>query len=267
MTDAQIARNIAVHDRIARKYERRHDEIFNPREQARLGAVLADAKAAIASGRAPLKALDFGCGSGNLTGHLLRLGFHVTAADVSPAFLKLVDARHTGAPLSTHRLNGHDLRELDDGAFDLVATYSVLHHIPDYLAALREVARVTAPGGVVVVDHELNEEFWTGNPAFAQLQTEALRPDLSRFFRPANYYHKIRRLFDPRHTNEGDIHVWPDDHIEWPKIRGLLESLGFEVIRDEDYLLYRGRYRPEAYDRFVGRCTDTKVMIFRKCAG
>ena len=52
MSRSQIARNIAVHDRIARKYERRHDEIFNPREQARLGAVLADAKAAIASERA-----------------------------------------------------------------------------------------------------------------------------------------------------------------------------------------------------------------------
>jgi ubiquinone/menaquinone biosynthesis C-methylase UbiE len=267
MSRSQIARNIAIHDRIALKYEKRHDEIFNPREQARLGAVLADAKAAIESGRAPLRALDFGCGSGNLTGHLLRLGFEVTAADVSRSFLDLVAGRHPRAPLATHRLNGRDLAEFAESTFDLVATYSVLHHIPDYLAALGEVARVTAPGGVVIVDHELNEEFWIGNPVFAQFQTEALRPDLGRFFRPANYYHKLRRLLDPRHTNEGDIHVWPDDHIEWSKIRGLLESLGFEVIRDEDYLLYRGRYRPEAYDRFVGRCTDTKVMIFRKCAG
>ena len=266
MSSRQVARNIAVHDRIALEYEKRHDEIFNPREQARLGAVLADARAAIASGREPLNALDLGCGSGNLTGHLLRLGFHVTAADVSQAFLKLVEARHPDAPLRTHRLNGSDLREFEDGAFDLVATYSVLHHIPDYLGALAEAARVTAPGGVVVIDHELNEEFWTGNPAFGQLQKEALRPDWSRFFRPSNYYHKLRRLFDPRHANEGDIHVWPDDHIEWPKVRGLLEGLGFEVIREEDYLLYRGRYRPDVFDRFVGRCTDTKVMIFRKCA-
>jgi ubiquinone/menaquinone biosynthesis C-methylase UbiE len=262
----KIARNIAVHDRIALKYEKRHDEIFNPREQARLGAVLADARAAIASGREPLKALDLGCGSGNLTGHLLRLGFHVTAADVSPAFLKLVEARHPGAPLHSHRLNGRDLGEFDDREFDLVATYSVLHHIPDYLSALGEAARVCAVGGVIVIDHEQNEDYWRGNPAYAQLQKEALQPDLSRFFRPANYYHKLRRLFDPRHTNEGDIHVWPDDHIEWPKIRGQLERLGFEVIRDEDYLLYRGRYRPAVYDRFVGRCTDTKVMILRKCA-
>ena len=266
MTDPRIARNIAVHDRIARRYEQRHDEIFNPREQARLGSVLGDAKGAIESGRAPLRALDLGCGSGNLTAHLLRLGFEVTAADVSQAFLDLVASRHARAPLATHRLNGRDLGEIADGSFDLVATYSVLHHIPDYLGALAEAARVCALGGVLVIDHEQNEDFWRGSPAFAELQRAALRPDWGKFLRPSNYYHKVRRLFDPRHANEGDIHVWPDDHIEWPAIRALLEERGFEVVRDEDYLLYRGRYRKEVFDRFVGRCTDTKVMIFRKCA-
>ena len=266
MTASAIARNVAVHDRIARQYEKRHDEIFNPREQARLGAVLGEAKAAIESGRAPLRALDFGCGSGNLTGHLLRLGFEVTAADVSQAFLDLVAGRHPGAPLATHRLNGRDLTEIADGTFDLVATYSVLHHIPDYLGALAEAARVCAIGGVIVIDHEMNEDYWGGNPAYHQLQRDALRGDWGKFLRPSNYYHKFRRLFDPRHANEGDIHVWPDDHIEWPAIRALLEERQFEVVRDEDYLLYRGRYREDVYDRFVGRCTDTKVMVFRKCA-
>lgn len=263
---AGIARNIAVHDRIAASYEKRHDEIFNPREQARLGSLLADAKAAIETGRAPLRALDLGCGSGNLSGHLLRLGFEVTAADVSQSFLDLVARRHSGAPLLTHRLNGRDLAGLADDAFDLIAIYSVLHHIPDYLGALAEAARVCALGGVIVIDHEQNEDYWSGNPAYSELQKEAPRADWRKFLRPSNYYHKLRRLLDPRHTNEGDIHVWPDDHIEWPKVRKTLEERGFEVVRDEDYLLFRGRYRPEIYDRFVGRCTDTKAMIFRKCA-
>lgn len=261
-----IARNIAVHDRIARSYEKRHDEIFNPREQARLGAALADAKAAIDTGHSPLRALDFGCGSGNLTGHLLRLGFAVTAADVSRSFLDLVGSRHPGAPLRLHQLNGRDLSELADQSFDLVATYSVLHHIPDYLGALEEVARVIAPGGVILIDHEQNAEYWEGREPYRALQREALRPDFAKFLRPSNYYHKVKRLFDPRHANEGDIHVWPDDHIEWPKIIALLEGYGFEIVRDEDYLLYRARYREEIFDRYVGRCTDTKLLIARKCA-
>ena len=153
-----------------------------------------------------------------------------------------------------------------DSSFDLVATYSVLHHVPDYLAAVKEMARVCATGGVILIDHEQNEEYWEQRPEYLELQTEALRPDWRKFLRPSNYVHKLRRLFNPRHTNEGDIHVWPDDHIEWGKISDALGQLGFECVLSRDYLLYRGRYRREIFDRFVGRVTDNKVMIFRKQA-
>jgi ubiquinone/menaquinone biosynthesis C-methylase UbiE len=261
-----ISRNIAIHDRIARKYEARHDEIFNDREQSRLAALLEEAKAAIKSRRKTYRALDFGCGSGNLSSHLLRLGFAVTAADVSTSFLDLVRGRYAGQPIAVHRLNGRDLHEIDDASFELVATYSVLHHIPDYLAAVAEMGRVCAPGGVVVIDHEHNAEYWQGRPEYRALQKQALRPDWAKFLRPSNYFHKLRRLFDPRHTNEGDIHVWPGDHIEWDKVAGTLGRFGFEPVIERDYLLYRSRYRREVYDRFAGRCTDSKAMVFRKRA-
>lgn len=264
---AGIARNIAVHDRIARKYDARHDEIFNDREQARLAALLAEAKAAIRTGHEPLRALDFGCGSGNLTAHLLKLGFAVTAADVSSSFLALVKGRFAGHALAVHRLNGRDLSEIPDSSFDLLATYSVLHHVPDYLGAVEEMARVCADGGVLVIDHERNREYWENRAEYRLFQKEALIPDWRKFLRPSNYVHKIWRMFDPHHANEGDIHVWPDDHIEWEKITDRLAARGFEVLKDDDYLLYRGRYRVEAYDRFAASCTDTKAMVFRKCAG
>jgi hypothetical protein len=74
----------------------------------------------------------------------------------------------------------------------------------------------------------------------------------------------VRRLFNPRYTNEGDIHVFPDDHIEWDRIEALLVGLGFEVIAKEDYLLNRSLYRPEVYKRYRHRCTDTRMMQFRK---
>ena len=35
----------------------------------------------------------------------------------------------------------------DDASFDLVMSFEVLEHIPDYLAALREVRRILRPGG------------------------------------------------------------------------------------------------------------------------
>jgi ubiquinone/menaquinone biosynthesis C-methylase UbiE len=225
---------------------------------------LKSARDAVKSGSEPLKALDFGCGSGNLTRHLLALGLDVTSADVSRGFLDLVQHRYPEA--RTLMMNGRDLSNVEDSSFDLVATYSVLHHVPDYLGAVREMARVCKPGGVVVIDHEQNEEFWSPSAQYREFRSQALRTDWRKYLAPMNYVHRIWRVFDPRHANEGDIHVWPDDHIEWPLIKQEMDRGGFEIVREENYLLFNRLYRREVYDRYVGRCTDTKMMIFRKCA-
>jgi ubiquinone/menaquinone biosynthesis C-methylase UbiE len=260
----QIERNIAIHDKVARKYDALHGEIFNEVEQARLRRTLTAARDAVRTGRTPLRALDFGCGSGNLSRHLLALDLEVTAADVSPGFLDLVRSRYPSQRLATHLMKDGDLSGLEDGSFDLIATYSVLHHIPDYLAACAELARLCRPGGVIVIDHEATEEHWQGDPVYRAFQKAALRFDWKKFLTPSNYVHRVRRIFNPRHSNEGDIHVWADDHIEWTKIKDLMARAGFDAVLEEDYLLNRKLYRPEVYQRYLGRCTDTKAMIFRK---
>jgi ubiquinone/menaquinone biosynthesis C-methylase UbiE len=39
----------------------------------------------------------------------------------------------------------------DDGAFDLVTCQTLLIHVPDVMAVIGEMRRVTKPGGVIVV--------------------------------------------------------------------------------------------------------------------
>lgn len=262
----QIERNISIHNRVAGDYEALHGEIFNDVEQARLRSTLTKARDAIRTGSQPLEALDFGSGSGNLSRHLLDLGLHVTAADVSQSFLDLVRRRFPTDRLKTLLMKGGDTSALADESIDLVATYSVLHHVPDYLGACAELARVCKAGGVVVIDHEPTEESWEPDAIYAEFRKAALRFDWRKYFVPSNYVHRVRRLFNPRHSNEGDIHVWPDDHIEWHRIQEVMLGAGFEIVHEEDYLLYRKLYRLDAYQRYLGRCTDTKVMIFRKGA-
>lgn len=263
----QIERNIAVHNQVAQKYEALHGEIFNEVEQSRLASALARARDAVATGAEPLKALDFGCGSGNLSRHMLALGLEVTAADVSPEFLRLVERRFGGERLSLLQMNGKDLSNVADAGFDMIAAYSVLHHVPDYLGAIDELARICKPGGVIMLDHEPNESYWNGDPVYDEFRKAGLRFDWRKYLTPSNYVHKVRRLFNPRYTNEGDIHVFPDDHIEWDRITEKLTGAGFEIVAEEDYLLYRSLYRREVYDLYVGRCTDTRMMVFRKRAG
>ena len=260
----QILENVEIHDRIFSKYDERHGEIFNEIEQERLRSTLARAIAMVRTGFQSVAALDFGCGSGNLTRHLLGLGLNVMASDVSEKFLSLVRGRFPSAQLSTHRLNGTDLGELKDNSFDFVATYSVLHHVPDYLAAIGEMARVCKPGGVIYLDHEPTELYWSDDPAYARYKAQVSRFDWRKFLVLGNYVGKIRRIFNPRYANEGDIHVWPDDHVEWKQIEKILVAAGFEIALREDYLLFRRGYYSDVYERNKGALADMRVMVFRK---
>lgn len=259
---ALIKQNIEAHDRVADSYADAHGEIYNPTEQARLHAALGRAMSAVRSGGA--RALDFGCGAGNLSDHLKDLGARVVAADVSPGFLQRMGARG----FETARLNGTDLREFPDASFDLVATYSVLHHVPDYLAAVREMARVLKPGGVLYIDHEHAPAVWTKDIMYG-LYTHAFNPPrsfaarLTNLLKPSWYVLRWKLLQNPRYAPEGDIHVWPDDHIEWDRVE---QAAGLQVLERTDYLLRRRVCPQVIYEQFKDHCVDMRVFIARKLA-
>ena len=88
--EQQIRENIEVHDKIANDYASVHGEIFNEIEQERLSSALKESLQTINTGCKSLTALDYGCGSGNITHQLLNLNINVVAADVSSHFLTLV---------------------------------------------------------------------------------------------------------------------------------------------------------------------------------
>ena len=262
-----VDRNIRIHDRIADSYDRTHDEIFNEVEQSRLRAALERAKAEIRPVHDRPKALDFGCGSGNLTRHLLELGFETVAADVSTGFLRLIERKFGALGATTYEMDGKSLSGLADDSFDFVASYSVLHHVPDYLGAVAEMARVTRPGGVVYIDHEHSADYWRADPVYREFVRRARRFDWRKFLDPHAYYGKLRRLlFDKRYSNEGDVHVWPDDHIEWPAIEAELARVGFEILFADDFLVCRSGYRRSVYEQYRPTCTDMRVMAMRKAA-
>jgi hypothetical protein len=78
------------------------------------------------------------------------------------------------------------------------------------------------------------------------------------------YIHILRRLANPRYKKEGDIHVWPDDHIEWDKIEQILASQGLEILLKHDYLLYKAIYELQVYNEYKDRCADERLLIARK---
>jgi len=255
------------------QYERLHSEIFNPIEQERLHKALNAAIGALktnSSARGELTALDYGCGSGNLTRHLVESGIRTISADVSDDFLALIERNFSQTGLSKAlKVNGKDLSDLATGQFDLVATYSVLHHVPDYLHIVKEMCRVLKPGGVIYIDHEVNESYYKRPKEYIEFLRKA-RPiiNLKHYIRllldVKGYKHILKRVINPRYKREGDIHVWPDDHIEWDKIEQLLSAEGLEIILKEDYLLYKNCYDVDVYKEYKDKCADERLLIARK---
>jgi SAM-dependent methyltransferase len=94
------------------------------------------------------RVLDVGCGPGVLTGPLLaRCGYGaVAAADPSPPFVAAVRERFPG--IDVREAPAEDL-PYDDASFDASLAQLVVHFMADPAAGLREMGRVTRPGGTV----------------------------------------------------------------------------------------------------------------------
>jgi SAM-dependent methyltransferase len=97
------------------------------------------------------RVLDAGAGPGRFTLELLRLGAHVTALDISPGQLGLLRARVPDVEAILGDIT--DLSRFEDDSFDVTVCFGgPLSYVVDGAdKAVAELARVTKPGGHVVV--------------------------------------------------------------------------------------------------------------------
>ena len=91
--------------------------------------------------------LDAGCGTGNNLTHLRRFG-RTLGIDLSEEALRFCRGR--GVPAARGSLLA---LPFPDGRFDAVTSFDVIYHrwVEDDRAAVREMARVLAPGGLLLL--------------------------------------------------------------------------------------------------------------------
>ena len=150
----------------------------------------------------PLAAMDFGCGIGSTTPHLLEmLGVDsVLGIDVSPKCLLAAEQKWGSERIRFTFLDQYAPCEVIDVAY----SNGVFHHIPEAKrsAALNFVHRALRPGGLFA--------FWENNP-----------------WNPGTRYVMSRNEFDK------DAITLPA-----PKARSLLQAAGFEVVSTDFLFIF-----------------------------
>ena len=105
---------------------------------------------AFAAPHAKGKVLDVGCGTGNLAVELARNPAltSIEAFDFSPAYIAYAKTRGADPRINFQTADACAI-PFADGTFDLTLSMLVLAFIPEPQRAVREMVRVTKPGGTV----------------------------------------------------------------------------------------------------------------------
>ncbi|MFJ2370270.1 class I SAM-dependent methyltransferase [Microbacterium sp. NPDC087665] len=100
---------------------------------------------------ATTRLLDVGAGPGSITAEFAGVVAHVTATEIDENALALSRGLAAERGIENIDFSIEDVHGLTfaDDSFDVVHTHQVLQHVGDPVQALREMRRVTVPGGIV----------------------------------------------------------------------------------------------------------------------
>jgi ubiquinone/menaquinone biosynthesis C-methylase UbiE len=127
-------------------------------------------------------ALDAACGTGRHSAYLSGRGFEVIGVDSNPTMLALAEAK---VPAGDFRVGDLAALPVDDGVVDVVVCSLALTHVERLGPVIAEFARVTRPGGVVVLSDV--------HPTAVSFGGAAVFPADSRQFE----LHFVRNLLHP----------------------------------------------------------------------
>ncbi|MBD2893452.1 class I SAM-dependent methyltransferase [Actinomadura nitritigenes] len=175
---------------------------------------------------------DAACGPGLYAAELQERGARVLGCDASPRFVELARERTGGrADLRVHDL-AEPLDWVPDGTADLAVLALAIHYLDDRVALLRELRRILAPGGALVLSTEhptskwlrLGGSYFDVAPVEESLSDERDWPirawrmpltDICAEFRRAGFL--IDELLEPRPVPEmAESH--PDDHASLSQV-------------------------------------------------
>jgi SAM-dependent methyltransferase len=179
--------------------------------------------------RLPARAriLDAGCGSGRNMVEFARHGT-VTGVELSDTSAALARERGAGEVIEGSVLE----MPFDADSFEMAASLDVIEHLDDDLAALRELRRVVAPGGTLLITVPAYQWLWSGHDEINHHHRRYTRRSLQRVGEQAGwqqvrttYFNSLLlpaaillRVLDrfSRKTTESSLDLWvPPTPVNW----------------------------------------------------
>jgi len=98
-----------------------------------------------------LSLLDVGCGTGHWSRFFASLGYKVHGIDISEKMILVARSKQRECPGCTFGVADAQALPFPEASFAVVAAITSLEFMPDPAVALREMARCTRPGGIILV--------------------------------------------------------------------------------------------------------------------
>lgn len=228
-----IKENIRLHGKEAERYEKSKLEIFNEREQDRIESILGEATGHIVSEGPGIRALDIGCGTGNILEKLTDKCDEVIGLDLSKDMLSVASTifQKGENPFLVQGRAGK--LPFNDNTFDLITAYSLFHHLPYFSNPISEIARVLKGGGVLYVDHEPIERERLSVKLYIKF-CDFLNGDSSGGLPPYEEEDGMDRKFCDYHLHHGDS----NGGIPAKQVLKLCRENDIEVLSSRRYLAY-----------------------------
>lgn len=237
--------NIELHRIEAEYYETLHSEIYNKIEQNRIKSTLERIDKLIENNQK--KALDFGAGTGNITEKLLKMGYIVTSTDIS-LDMCIILRRKYNKYMKEKKLTVINSKIEDvffnKEEFDLIACYSVLHHLPDYINVIKKLSFYLKKGGIMYLDHEESPFYWVKSK-----KDKILTHIDYIFIKLLNILiFRIRNIKLPSINYSLDDYYFADywdkkdHHLNHKKIERVFKEENFVNYIRKDYHLYKQRF-------------------------
>lgn len=235
---AILAANVTLHQKEAGLYDQIHPELNCPAEINRLNNLLG----LIIKNNLPKTALDIGAGTGFVSSYLLKQGYSVSAVDISPEMLDILNKKLGHEPNLTITASDADsFLKKNTQKYQLITSSSVLHHLPDYETSIVEMSKHLTDNGYLLFFHEPTAHR-------ANLIEKLLRRvDFTLFHFVLLYrglYLKLKKAkLSYKMADYHVTHGFDDD-----KVVKILEANNFEIIKIEKYITTQTKIMQKVFE-------------------